>query len=172
MVQAGSVEGRTRLGPLPPLVKGGSRHFHAVLVEDDIPEIRALYRAGVGYKEIAEKLDVSEECVRHVLIGKTWGHIPDPLGPVMMRRRGHPPRNGRLSILDWDQVAEIRAPHGGTELSGDRRSAWSQQVHHPRHREGSNVEDRECPRVVTEFGRLARTHGAPRREETALAGDI
>ena len=98
-----------QLGPtLPPPVRG-SGHYHAVLHEDDIPEIRSLYRAGVGYPEIAEKLGVHDETVRHVLIGKTWAHIPDPLGPIKMRRRGASSEECALSILDWDQVAEIRA---------------------------------------------------------------
>lgn len=97
------------LAPTLPVVVRGSGHYHAVLIEEDIPGIRFLYRAGLGYKEIAEKLEVSEECIRHVLTGKTWAHIPDPLGPIVMRRKGPSSEECHLSILDWDQVAEIRA---------------------------------------------------------------
>jgi hypothetical protein len=98
-----------QLGPTLPRTLRGEAHPFAVLTADDIPRIRDLYRAGLGYKEVAEKLGVSAECVRHVLIGETWAHVPDPLGPVVMRGKGcRDSEDGPLARLDWPTVAKIR----------------------------------------------------------------
>jgi hypothetical protein len=102
--------GRT-LGPSLPLPKRGSNHVHSLLVEEDIPEIRSLYRGGVGYKEIAEKYEVNPETIRNVLLGRSWAHVPDPLGPIVMRRKGPSSVGSNLSRLDWEQAAEIRGHH-------------------------------------------------------------
>jgi hypothetical protein len=108
-VRGASKVGR-QLGPTIPPAPRGETHPFAVLTEGDVVEIRALYRAGVGYKEVAEKLGTSAECVRHVLIGETWAHVPDTLGPVVMRGKGcRNSEDGPLARLDWEKVAEIRA---------------------------------------------------------------
>jgi hypothetical protein len=42
-------------------------------------------------------------------IGRTWRTVPDPLGPIVMRRRGCAgSEECHLSRLDWETVAEIR----------------------------------------------------------------
>jgi HNH endonuclease len=98
-----------QLGPTNPPAPRGEAHPFAVLTANDIPRIRSLYRAGLGYAEVAEKIGVSAECVRQVLIGKTWRTVPDPLGPVVMRGRGcRESEDGPLARLDWPTVAEIR----------------------------------------------------------------
>lgn len=106
-VRGASKVGR-QLGPTIPPAPRGETHPFAVLTEADVVTIRSLYRAGLGYKEVAEKLGTSAECVRHVLIGETWAHVPDPLGPVVMRRKGPESEDCHLARLDWETVAEIR----------------------------------------------------------------
>ena len=98
-----------KLGPTNPPVHRGEARPNSVLTADDIPRIRDLYRDGLAYKEVAEKIGVSAECVRHVLLGETWAHVPDPLGPIVMRRRGCPgSEDTHLAKLDAVAVAEIR----------------------------------------------------------------
>jgi transposase len=70
-----------------------------------------MYRSGWNYKEIAADLGVSEEAIRHVLIGKTWRHIPDPKGPIKMRHAGPQAGEGHKAKLDWESVREIRRQH-------------------------------------------------------------
>jgi hypothetical protein len=105
--------GSSKLGRLcsgsPPPAPYGDSHPHAILTEADIPEIRRLYRDGLGYTEIADMMDMSEEAVRHVLVGKTWAHVPDPGGPIIMRAKGPSSEESPLAKLDWDLVREIRA---------------------------------------------------------------
>jgi hypothetical protein len=51
-----------------------------------IPWIRDAYRAGTPIAHIAAELRVSDSAIRLVLKGRTWSHIPDPLGPIAMRQ--------------------------------------------------------------------------------------
>ena len=97
-----------QLGPTPPQVALGDRHYHARLRAADIPEIRQLYRAGVSAAEIAEKYDVTSGTIDNVLHGRTWAHVPDPDGPVQVRRQGTTSAECPLAVLDWERVAEIR----------------------------------------------------------------
>jgi hypothetical protein len=99
--------GRT-LGPTLPVPKRGEAHPNARLNAEMVREIRASYRAGFRYQEIAADLGVSPETVRNVLIGRTWSHVADPLGPIVMRR-GPESDAASLTRLDWDAVAAIRA---------------------------------------------------------------
>jgi hypothetical protein len=104
-----SKQGRT-LGPGLPPTRYGSDRPNAVLTEADIPDIRAQYRAGFRYHELAEEYGVDPETVRNVLVGNTWSHIPDPLGPIVMRR-GPDSESSSNTKLDWDAVRAIRAGH-------------------------------------------------------------
>ena len=100
-----------QLGPTLPVPIRGDNHAHARLTAADIPRVRELYRAGVAYPEIADRFDVSEEAIRHVLIGRTWKHVPDPLGPIVMRRRGPWGEDSANAKLDFQQAEEIRGHH-------------------------------------------------------------
>ncbi|MHB1558597.1 MAG: hypothetical protein ACYC61_14160 [Isosphaeraceae bacterium] len=111
-----SKQGRT-LGPSLPVPRRGSRHPNAALVEADIPEIRADYRAGFRIAEIAAERGVSEEAIRHVLVGETWSSVPDPLGPIKMRR-GPEPESSPRARLDWEAVRAIRAGHAAGRSYG------------------------------------------------------
>jgi hypothetical protein len=102
--------GRMLSANLPPPRRGDTNH-NAVLAEADIPGIRAEYRAGFNYKEIADARGVSHETVRHVLTGETWSHVPDPDGPIVMRRKGPDSDSAARTILDWEAVDAIRAGH-------------------------------------------------------------
>jgi DNA invertase Pin-like site-specific DNA recombinase len=77
----------------------------------DIPEIRRLYREGWPYKEIATEMGVSDEAIRHVLLGRTWSHIQDPSGPIVMRRRGPDSEWSPRAKLDRETVRAIRSGH-------------------------------------------------------------
>lgn len=94
-----------------PTPRYGTDHPHARLTPRKVQEIRRLYRDGWPYKEIASALRISEEATRLVLIGKTWGHVPDPDGPIVMRRRGPEKGGGINARLDWDTAREIRAEY-------------------------------------------------------------
>ncbi len=99
-----------QLGPPPPMLRGSAKGI-SVLTEEQIPEIRRMYREGWPYKDIAVDLGVSEEAIRHVLIGRTWSHVIDPQGPLVMRHRGPDSESAPRSKLDWETVAEIRRLH-------------------------------------------------------------
>jgi hypothetical protein len=107
-------EGTSRIGrtlaPLPPRLAGEAKG-NARLTEESVREIRRLYREGWGYREIAADLEVSDEAVRHVLIGHTWSHVPDPYGPIVMRRRGPGSEWSPRARLDWETVRAIRKGH-------------------------------------------------------------
>ena len=57
------------------------------LDESEVPYVRNLYRHGFVIDEIAERLSTSTETIRRILIGETFRHVPDPLGPIVMRSR-------------------------------------------------------------------------------------
>ena len=62
--------------------------------------------------------ECSEEAIRHVLIGKTWSHVPDPDGPLVMRRKGPASDACALTKLDWGSVAAIRKGHAAGRSYG------------------------------------------------------
>lgn len=97
------------LGPAPPPLRRGTERPNAVLTEEVVRDIRAQYRAGFRYKEIAAELAVNPETVRNVLTGRTWSHVPDPEGPIALRRPGPDPDAAVNTRLDWESVAAIRA---------------------------------------------------------------
>jgi len=69
------------------------RRRRVVLTPGAIPEIRQKYRSGMTAKAIASQYDVARITIYAVLAGKTWRHVPDPDGPVVMRRIGRPLMN-------------------------------------------------------------------------------
>jgi hypothetical protein len=99
------------LGPGPPPTLYGEDRASARLRAADIPAIRRLYREGWTHPDLATEFGVAEETVRHVLTGKTWSHIPDPDGPIAMRRRGPESERCHMTKLDWDSVRVIRREH-------------------------------------------------------------
>lgn len=96
------------LGPTPPPSPHGDDHPHAVLCDEDVQPVRDLYRAGFGYKEVADKYGVDPETVRCLLLGKTWKHVPDPQGEVVMRPRGSTSEGAALAKLSRTEAEEIK----------------------------------------------------------------
>ena len=78
------------------------------MTEADIPEVRKMYRDGFQHAEIAVEFNVDPETIRHVLIGKSWSHVPDPDGPIVMRRHGPDSNAAAKAKLDWASVRAIR----------------------------------------------------------------
>ena len=58
----------------------GSRNAHSKLTEDDVVEMRLLYRnKKLNQTELAAKYDVSQVCIFMALQGTTsWKHVPNP----------------------------------------------------------------------------------------------
>ena len=55
----------------------GEQHGCAKLTEADIYDIRAMFRDGLGNKEIAIKYGVTRQAIRAVRLGISWKHIPE-----------------------------------------------------------------------------------------------
>jgi hypothetical protein len=114
-----SDRGSSKVGQLcsgrPPVAAKGESHYLAILTDEKVVEIRAQYRAGFRYKEIAADLGISEELARRVLVGKAWRHVPDPLGPIVMHRKGPAMGDAHNAVLDRDGAREIRRRHAGGE---------------------------------------------------------
>jgi hypothetical protein len=95
----------------PP--RRGSAVHGARLTESDIPTIRDLYRTGSSMAEIGERFGVTQPTVRLVLVGRSWAHIPDPLGPVVIRSSARRGEDGPGAKLNAEEVAEIRRLQAG-----------------------------------------------------------
>lgn len=53
----------------------GERNGNSRLTVNDVLEIRRLYRLGVGPRKLAAQFGVNRNHIRHIAIGKKWGHI-------------------------------------------------------------------------------------------------
>jgi hypothetical protein len=95
----------------PPPPPRGETHPNAVLTEADIPEIRRMYRDGFMHAEIAVEFGCDGETIRHVLTGRSWSHVPDPEGPIVMRPKGPERGGGAKARLDWSIAKAIRDGH-------------------------------------------------------------
>jgi hypothetical protein len=104
----------------PDTFRRGSELSHAILHEEDIPEIRQLARDGFMPDEIAELKGVCKATIHMVLRGDTWRHVPDPAGPI--RRRTGPPAGPDHpdAALSADQLEAIRA-EAARELAAGHR---------------------------------------------------
>jgi hypothetical protein len=85
----------------------GDRNPRGRLTSEVIPLIREWYRAGSLPGDIAAELGVSDSAIRQVLKGITWSHIPDPLGPIVMRHDAARGEDVHTAKLDELAVAEI-----------------------------------------------------------------
>jgi hypothetical protein len=60
-------------------------HHRAVLTDDDVQEIRAIYRSGkLGYSALAKRFDSSESTIRDIVKYITRADVPDIDGPVTL----------------------------------------------------------------------------------------
>lgn len=55
----------------------GQKNSHALLTNDEVQELRALYRAGLTYETIASQFNVAVKTVRDIVARRRWGHLPD-----------------------------------------------------------------------------------------------
>jgi hypothetical protein len=108
--------GTSKLGrdPLPGRHpdQRGSRNPIGKLTEEVIPVIRSRYRSGSPIADIAAEMGVCDGTIRLVLKGKTWSHVPDPEGPVVLRSdrpRGTDVAWSKLDELDVDEIRSRRA---------------------------------------------------------------
>jgi uncharacterized protein YerC len=108
--------GTSKLGrdPLPGRHpdERGERNPSARLTAEDIPEIRDMYRRGSTARDIALECGVSDSTIGQVLRGVTWGHVPDPLGPVVMRpglARGTDNPRTKLDEVIVEEIRQRRA---------------------------------------------------------------
>jgi hypothetical protein len=97
-----------KLGPTDPPAPRGDDHPLAALSEADVQPIREMYRAGFPFQEIADRYHVHEETIRNLLVGNTWSHVPDPHGPLIMRKKGPSSEDAPLSRLTQIEADEIR----------------------------------------------------------------
>lgn len=100
----------------------GSNHHSAILDEKSVAKARTLMRTGQYMtKDLAEQFGVSRSCMRHALVGKTWGHVEtppvegrlgalmDPPGPETRHRVGMDKVQGNLPpyVADWLRTQRI-----------------------------------------------------------------
>jgi hypothetical protein len=71
--------GRQTTGDKRTIIPRGSRHGRALLTEDDVREIRAVYsRGGVTQKQLATKYGVGRGTVQHIVTTSasgSWRHL-------------------------------------------------------------------------------------------------
>lgn len=57
----------------------GEDHHNAVMTERQVHETRRLRRLGMTYQAIADRLSVTFEMVRCVIVGRSWSHLKEPV---------------------------------------------------------------------------------------------
>lgn len=60
----------------------------AKLDESSVQQIRDMYRDGFGIGRIAKRFGVGNTTIQSLIEGKTWKHVIDPKGPIVMRPVG------------------------------------------------------------------------------------
>lgn len=93
----------------------GENHHGSKLTEADVIQIRARYAAGEGSPALGRAFGISPDAVRHVLTGKTWGHVPGEVVPVRVSR-GEALSQAKLTAAD---IPVIRARCAAGELQKD-----------------------------------------------------
>ena len=63
----------------------GSRHWHAVLTDKSVGEIKALLSQHVKIYLVARQYNVSKAVVGQIKAGKNWLHIPWPPGTILSK---------------------------------------------------------------------------------------
>jgi hypothetical protein len=51
------------------------KNHNAKLTPQDIPRIRRLYEDGCSYRDIGKRFGVNHKSIKHVIDGKSWGHV-------------------------------------------------------------------------------------------------
>jgi len=53
----------------------GTKTHNAILIDENIPEIRQLIKDGVILRIIAKKFNVSRQCITDIKFKRTWSHV-------------------------------------------------------------------------------------------------
>lgn len=65
----------------------GPKSHLARLTETEVIAIREAYMRGIGPTALARQYGVSSGAIKGVIYGKSWNHIPSPVGSSRQRRR-------------------------------------------------------------------------------------
>ena len=57
----------------------GESHPRSKLLDREVEQVFALLEAGLSYREIAEKMDVSKSCIAHIATGRRRGQCVERL---------------------------------------------------------------------------------------------
>lgn len=96
----------------PHCVARGQDTGKAKLTDEDIVEMRRLFRAGMNTPSLAKKFGLNQNSTYSALRGKSWAHVPDPI-PMGFRHDHYQVRGARVNtaVLTEDQVRAIRAEY-------------------------------------------------------------
>lgn len=82
----------------PELVKRGESNGSSILTEKNVIAIRREFASGAIYKrELARKYRVSDFAIHCVITRKTWKHLPDEFGGVIVGKGAH----DKPAITKW-----------------------------------------------------------------------
>lgn len=60
----------------PEMVPRGERNGHAIFTDEEVLEIRRIYKEGrTSHRKLAKKLGVSKSAIQHIVEGTRWKHI-------------------------------------------------------------------------------------------------
>jgi hypothetical protein len=85
---------------------------HAKITEDQVIEMRCLYREGVSVTDLAERYGLDVVAIYLAITGKNWAHVPGAVTERMYGTRGWKDRisKGKMGVLPSpEHLAKIRA---------------------------------------------------------------
>jgi hypothetical protein len=85
----------------------GEKHYKARFTEDDILEIRALYKQDWLQPEIAAKFNTTQPAINDIVRGKTWKHLP--FEKRRHQGRGEAHFRAKLTIQAVKEIRILRA---------------------------------------------------------------
>ncbi len=100
----------------PECVARGQDSGTAKLVDDDVVEMRRLFRLGVSTPDLADKYGLDTSSTYAALRGWTWSHVPDPI-PMGTRQSEPRARGERVNTakLTSDDVVAIRRAYAAAK---------------------------------------------------------
>lgn len=87
--------------------KRGAAHYLTKLSDADISNIYKLRETGLRQREIAEQYGVTTQCINHILRGKSWGHLGNPV--LTADNRGENTGIAKLKTADVLRIHELRS---------------------------------------------------------------
>lgn len=88
----------------------GTNHGNAKLTEENVREIRTLYKEGKHYDEIAPQFGVTKYTVASIIKGRTWGFVSDRPEPVVTatKRKRKTPNTQRNTPPKPEQIGRCK----------------------------------------------------------------